>query len=55
MRVKLKCPHCSWRLADYNNKIKSVTKVISKEDYKDYDYYIKCQGCKKEIGVIKIN
>ena len=51
--IKLPCPSCSRRIIDANKKIKTELFVFESKEKREGDYYIKCTGCKKVIGVIK--
>jgi DNA-directed RNA polymerase subunit RPC12/RpoP len=54
MKKKIKCPCCGSRLMDSNEKIKTLVLETQSSDEDAADYFIKCKGCKKEIGIIKI-
>lgn len=50
---KLPCPSCNRRIIDANKSINSVLFVFESKEKREGDYYIKCKGCRKIIGVIK--
>lgn len=56
MRVSLSCPICSRRITDTEDTVKTEMIVISPKQKATClaDYYVKCWGCKNEVGLRKI-
>jgi len=59
MKVQLKCPVCSARIADTDNMVTTKMKVIGRNESPlvnrwRADYYLKCRKCKSNIGIQKI-
>lgn len=52
---RLHCPACGFRrLIDTGQHTKSLTYVEGQNGYLEADYYQKCNHCKAEIGIRKI-
>jgi hypothetical protein len=55
MSKKLLCPCCNWRLIDEGKYTISKAKVVGDGSEESADYYIKCEKCKNEIAIKKLN
>jgi uncharacterized protein (DUF983 family) len=55
-RKPLLCPNCGkGRLIDENVDTISEVRVVAGNDSWEADYYAKCNVCKTEVGVRKLN
>jgi len=55
MKKQLQCPCCNSRLIDEHNKTVSKAKLVMQTDQEIADYYLKCNVCKNEIAIKKLN
>ena len=50
-RKSVKCPHCNKRLTDTNEDARIELFNQPTHVHIECQFYIKCTGCKKEIGI----
>lgn len=53
-RQRLPCPSCGYRIIDAGLQTHSELHVMEKGDYWNGDYYAKCNYCKADVGIRKI-
>jgi hypothetical protein len=53
-RQRLPCPSCGFRVIDSGLDTRSELHVMEKGDSWNGDYYAKCDQCKADIGIRKI-
>ncbi|MDR0695953.1 MAG: hypothetical protein LBF68_00200 [Christensenellaceae bacterium] len=53
-RQRLPCPACGFRVIDAEIDIHSELHIMEKGDSWNGDYFAKCERCKSDIGIRKI-
>jgi len=53
-RQRLPCPSCGYRVIDAALQTQSELHVMEKGDVWECDYYAKCDSCKADVGIRKI-
>lgn len=53
-RQRLPCPSCGYRVIDSGMETHSELHVMEKGDFWMGDYFAKCDHCKADIGIRKI-
>jgi hypothetical protein len=54
-RQRLPCPSCGCRVIDAGLLTHSELHAMEKDDWWDGDYYAKCDNCKADVGIRKLN